>query len=217
MFENRFSAGQELAKKLIAFKNRIDVLVLAIPRGGVVVGRKVTDSLNLPLNVILVKKLGAPYERELAIGAVAEEKTVVWNKDIVNSLNVGKEYKKEVLKNKVKEIEEQKKKFRKGKELNFLGKTVILVDDGIATGETMEAAVRWIKDKGQKIKERTMDKREKMVLAVPVCSREAYGRLKPMVDEFLVLEIPEEFYAVGQFYEEFPQVEDEEVVKLLKI
>ncbi|MBI3384648.1 phosphoribosyltransferase [Candidatus Gottesmanbacteria bacterium] len=205
MFKNRLDAGYQLAEKLIYHKDKKDVLVLGLARGGVVVAKAIANKLKLFLSVICVKKLGAPGNPELAIGAVSEEKTVVWNKQLIKTLRVDEDYKEKVLSIKYQEVSKQQEKFRQGKELKLKNKTVILVDDGIATGLTMAAAIKFCRQTAAKI-----------ILAAAVCAKDSFLELRPLVDEFICLEVKENFYAVGEFYEEFGQVSDEEVVKLLK-
>lgn len=205
MFRNREEAGEKLSQRLKHLKDNL--LVLAIPRGGVVVGQKVATAINCPLDVVVVRKLGAPGNPELAIGAVAPEKIVVWDKELISCLGVSEEYKKEELKRQTKELERREKVFRKDRPpLDLIDKVVIIVDDGIATGATTEAVIKWVK----------LANPQRIVLATPVAAFAAAKKLKKEVDEFICLETPFNFYAVGQFYEDFPQVEDEEVIEILK-
>ena len=170
MFKNRQEAGRFLSRKLLKFKSRKDAFVLAIPRGGVVIGKVVSDALQIPLGVVYAKKIPTPGQPELAAGA-----------RIVRT-----------------------KKFGKTPEVK--DKSVILVDDGIATGETTKAAIKYLKRK----------KARKIILAMPVAPKEIVEKLKCKVDKLVILAIPDYFGAVGEFYRDFPQVSDEEVVKLLK-
>ena len=213
MFTNREEAALKLAQKLslrlhsVAQGRRLhDVLVLGIPRGGVVTAYVVSKQLKAPLNVLVTRKIGAPNQPELAIGAVGPEGTLVLDKSLIKELGVEESWLKEEVKRKKEEVKEREKKFRKGKKsLNLKDKTVVVVDDGIATGATVEAALRYLKTK----------KLKKIVLAVPVASADSIQKLEELVDRVVVLETPPGFYAVGQFYEDFPQVTDEEVVDLL--
>ena len=164
-----------LAGHLHAFKKRKDVLVLGIARGGMVVARIISDKLELPLDVVVIKKIGAPNNPELAIGA---------------SLERGK----------------REKLFRKGKKpLDIKNRTVILVDDGVATGATVLCAQKFLKKEGAK----------KIILVIPVISKETYRHISRYCDRIIVLSVEDDFYAVGQFYKEFPQVSDEAVIRLL--
>lgn len=207
MLKNREEAGRLLAEKLVDYKDKDGVLVLGIPRGGIPVASELSNKLNLPLDIVVTRKLGAPGQEELAIGAIGPEGVSVFDEDLITRLQVSEEYKKSVIQKEMEEMEERIKKFRGEREIpNFKDKTVILVDDGIATGATVEAAIKYLKKKEV----------EKIILAVPVAPLENVDELKRLVDEFVAISIPEEFYAVGQFYKDFPQTKDEEVVRLLQ-
>lgn len=206
MFKNRTQAGQKLAQELQEYQGK-NCLVLAIPRGGVVVGRRLADFLDCPLDVISVKKLGAPGNEELAIGAVGtEEGSLYENKSLISELGVKREYLEQEIKEKMLEAQRRERVFRSGrKEIKIKGKIVILVDDGAATGATLKAAIKevWAK------------KPERLIVALPLASKELKTELEALVDEAIILETPEPFFAVGQGYEEFGQVSDEEVRKIL--
>lgn len=213
MFENRQEAGEILSQKLLKFKGMIaqacvkDALVLAIPRGGVVVGKALSSKLNLHLDVLVVRKIGAPGQPELAIGAVGPEETVVLDGKVIKDLEVEEEYIQKEVEIKEQEVKERIEKYRVGKSpLELEGKSVILVDDGVATGATVEAAIKYLR--GKKVK--------KLVLAVPVAPKSLAKKLKRLVDEILVLEARDDFFAVGDFYRDFFQVTDEEVIQLLQ-
>lgn len=205
VFANRLEAGKLLAEKLKSPKGR-ETVVLGIARGGVVVAYEVAKKLGAPLDVLVVKKIGAPGNPELAIGAVGPQKTVVWDEELSLRLGVGEDYREYALKQKSAEQKEKEKTLRGQKPLPTLaGKMVILVDDGIATGATTEAAVAWIRNQDPK----------KIILAVPVAPPDSVEKLRSQVDELICLRIEPDFWAVGQFYQEFPQVEDEEVIELI--
>lgn len=209
MFESRQQAGELLAHKLkeLGYGGK-NTIVLAIPRGGVVTGRVVADRLLCPLDVVITRKIPAPNQPELALGAVGPEGTRVFDVGLVERTGATEEYLKNKIEELKKEIKEREKKFRheRGPLLNLIkDKTVILVDDGIATGATIEAAIRFLKTKGPK----------KIVLSSPVASRDSAETLQTLVDQVVVLNIPDEFQAVGQFYKDFQQVSDEEVIRLL--
>lgn len=206
MFQNRQEAGRLLSQRLKYLKGE-RVIVLAIPRGGVVVGYEVAESLGCLLDIIVVKKIGAPGNEELAIGAVGPENIVVWDESLCRRVGVGGKIKEEKWQIKSKEREEKERLLRGKQPLPELsGKTVILVDDGVATGATTEAAIRFVQGQNP----------QKIILAVPVAPPDSVEKLKPQVDELICLEVEPDFWAVGQFYQEFPQVEDEEVIKILR-
>ncbi|MCS7135748.1 MAG: phosphoribosyltransferase [Nitrososphaerota archaeon] len=204
-FKNREEAGRLLAKALKDYKG-CDVVVLAIPRGGVVVGYHVAEELDCPLDVIIPRKLGAPLQPELAIGAVAENGTSVLNEELIESMGVSRQYIERKIKEEVAEIRRRVSLYRSGRDaIPIKDKIVILVDDGLATGATMRAAINYVKKFGPKA----------IVVAVPVAPPDVVKSLRREVDRVVCLSTPEPFYAIGQFYEEFEQVEDEEVIRLL--
>lgn len=205
MFETREQAGILLAVELKKKGYGDDCVVFAIPRGGVVTGRAVADSLGCPLDIIVTRKIPAPNQPELALGAVGPGGTRVIDVSLSDRVGVNEAYLKEKIKELEKSIKKMEKKFRV-KRIDETGKTVLVTDDGVATGATVEVALRYLKNKNL----------EKLVLATPVASQEAVRKLSGLVDDIVVLEIPEDFGAVGQFYDEFPQVSDEEVIQLLK-
>ncbi|MEM3401382.1 MAG: phosphoribosyltransferase [Nitrososphaerota archaeon] len=205
VFKNREEAGRLLAKALKDYKG-YDCVVLAIPRGGVVVGYYVAEELGCPLDVIIPRKLGAPLQPELAIGAVAEDGTTVLNEDLIESMGVSQQYIERKIKEEVAEIRRRASLYRSGREMiPIKDKIAILVDDGLATGATMKAAISYIKRLGPKA----------IVVAVPVAPPDVVRSLRREVDKVVCLSTPEPFFAIGQFYEEFEQVEDEEVIRLL--
>jgi len=183
------------------------VVVLAVPRGGVVVAYEVAKSLGAPMDLIIPRKLGAPYNPELAIGAVAQDGTVVLNEDVVSQLGVTQDYIRREAEAQVREIQRRMKKYRGDRPYPSLaGKTVILVDDGIATGATIRAAVRSIRGQGPR----------SLVIAVPVAPPGTVRALAREADRVVVLDTPEFFLAIGQFYQNFEQTSDEEVIDLLR-
>ena len=202
VFKNRVEAGEKLADKLEG-KFKDEGLVLGIPRGGVVAGRVLADKLNWNLDVLITKKIGFPGQSELAMGAVAEDGKAVWDEQLAG--RAGNEEKKIELSRAQKKVTRYIEEFRDGKKLRVKDKTVIIVDDGIATGKTMEAGIKWLRGKGV----------GKIVAAVPVCAKDTAKKLKRLVDEWVCLDEPRSFMAVGQFYREFSQVDDEEVKELL--
>lgn len=206
MFKNREEAGFRLAQKLSSFNKKDGVLVLGIPRGGVVIAKIVAEELKLPLDVLVTRKIGAPNQLELAIGAVGPGETVVLDKDLINKLRVDENWLKEEIEKKKREVGGRIKKFGQGKKYGFKNKTIILTDDGVATGATVEAAIKYLRKVGIK----------KIILTVPVAPKDTLRHLSKLVEETLVLETPEFFEAVGQFYQDFPQVTDKEVIQLLQ-
>lgn len=211
IFADRTDAGEKLAamlleEPLVQQTSRDDLLVLSIPRGGVVVGAAVAQVLGCKHQVIVVKKIGFPGHTELAIGAVAEDETVVLGQFDKEKLGG---YIEQTINQVKPQIEAFIQKFRRGKSLNLQSKTVIIVDDGIATGETMKAAVIALTTKPE------AQRPNKVIVAVPVCSYRSAQELQEFADKFVVLHIPIQFWAVGQFYWDFDQVSDEEVMDYL--
>jgi putative phosphoribosyl transferase len=207
IFKDRRDAGLELASSLKDYKDREGVIVLALPRGGVVTGYEIASYLHCPLDVIIIRKLGFPGQPELAIGAVSETGAVFLNESIISSGDVSREYINSEISHKKAEIERRVNLYRKGEGIPDLkGKIVILVDDGVATGATIKAAISTLKVEGI----------AKLIAALPVAPPETAGKLRQMVDEFICLETPYYFMAVGSFYQEFSQVSDEEVVEILE-
>lgn len=204
-FKDRIQAGKKLTERLLKYKNE-NVIVLAIPRGGVVVAYEIAKTLNAPLDLIIPRKIGAPYQPELAIGAVTQDGTIILNEEIVNYLSIPEEYIKAEAERQKKEIERRLIKYRGNAiEPNVENKIVIIVDDGIATGATMIAAIASIRKK----------KPLKIIVAIPVAPPESLEKIKKYADEIVCLYTPEPFFAIGQFYEKFEQLEDEEVINLL--
>lgn len=206
IFKNRQEAGKQLAVKLLRYKEHKDVVVLGIPRGGVVVAAEVAQALGVPLDIVVTRKLGAPGHRELALGAVDSHGHVFLNEDLVARLDVGKDYLTQVIREEQMEAQRREEIFHLGHPpIPLTNKTVIVVDDGVATGATTGAAVRAVRAR----------RPGKVILAVPVAPPDSVEFLRSEVDELIVLSLPPDFAAVGQFYEDFPQVSDEEAAKLL--
>ena len=207
IYKDRKDAGLQLASRLTKYKDREDVLVLALPRGGVVIGYEVAKVLNCLLDIIIIRKIGFPGQSELAIGAVSETGAVVLNEDIISTYTVSKEYIEEEISRQKKEISRRITLYRSGKGIPPLdGKIIILVDDGVATGATIKAAISTLKN----------EKILRLVAALPVSSKDAEEEIKKTVDEWVCPETPVDFAAVGNYYQDFTQVSDEEVVELLK-
>jgi putative phosphoribosyl transferase len=205
-FSDRREAGRVLAKHLQKYARRPDVIVLALPRGGVPVGYEVATALRVALDVFVVRKLGVPGYGELAMGAIASGGVRVLNEDVVAHLPNAEEMLAAVTAEETRELERREAEYRGSRPPPDLrGKTVILVDDGLATGATMRAAATALKQRGVAA----------CVVAVPVASPETCAELRHEVDEVVCAATPEPFYGVGQFYENFSQTSDEEVRDLL--
>lgn len=207
---DRNEAGEQLAARLlddplIKQATGTELQVLSIPRGGVVVGAAVAQALHCPHEVVAVKKIGFPGQAELAIGAMAEEGTLVFNPDLVGWLEPEDDYLMQAVDRTKNQIDTYIQEFRQGRRLDIQAKLVILVDDGIATGETMKAAVVWARTQQP----------QHVLVAVPVCSPQAAKELEKLADKFVCLTIPEQFWAVGQFYWDFDQVSDTDVLSLM--
>jgi len=206
-FHDRREAGQLLAVRLEAYRDQPDAVVLALPRGGVPVGYEVATALNLPLDVFIVRKLGFPSQPELAMGAIAEGGARVLNDEIIASLNISPEVIEGVAAAEERELERRVRAYRDLPSPPRVNrKTVILVDDGLATGATMRAAALAARHLGAR----------RIVAAVPVGAAECVAELRGLCDEVVCLDIPHPLYAIGCHYEEFDQVSDEEVRELLE-
>lgn len=205
-FKDREDAGRRLAVRLARYGDEAPV-ILALPRGGVPVAYEISRSLNAPLDVFIARKLGAPGQPELGIGAVAQGGTRVLNERIVQQLGIPDDYLERIA---AKEEEEVKRRLRllRGDrpEPDVRGRTVILVDDGLATGVTARAAIRALREREPR----------RLVLAVPVCAAQTAEVIRPEVEDLVSLETPSDLYAIGYWYEDFEQVSDEEVVELLE-
>jgi putative phosphoribosyl transferase len=205
-FKDRYHAGKLLARALEAYAGRADVVVLALPRGGVPVGYAVASELDVDLDVLVVRKLGAPYQEELAIGAVASGGIRVIHHDMVAELGVSDAYVEALAARKLAEVAQRDQLFHANRPpLPLEGRVAIVVDDGIATGGTARAALQAIRHAGA----------GETILAIPVAPPESLRELGPLCDRIVCLATPEPFYAVGTHYSDFSQTEDEEVVELL--
>jgi len=204
IFKDRVDAALRLAKKLESLKVE-DPIILAIPRGGVVTGDVIAKELGARLDIIVSRKVGAPYNPELAIGAVMHDGFFFPNTDIIEALNVPREYIDREIKSELKEIERRLTKFRGSLDYRLQDRSVVLVDDGIATGATMFAAIEWV----------TRQHPKRLIVAVPVGPRSTIEKLSRLA-EAVVLEAPQFFNAVGEFYNKFEQVEDYRVIEILR-
>jgi putative phosphoribosyl transferase len=205
-FHDRVDAGKALARHLSKYAGRPDVTVLALPRGGVPIGYEVARALGAPLDVFIVRKLGVPGQEEYAMGAVASGGVRVLNEDVVRSLRLSDTAVERITAKELTELNRRERLYRGDRpELDLTGRTVILVDDGLATGSTMKAAVKALKARGP----------ARTVVAVPVAAPDTCEELRREVDEVVCAVTPEPFRAVGLWYEDFSQTSDEEVHDLL--
>lgn len=206
IFKDRCDAGQQLAKQLAFLKDQPNVIVLGIPRGGVVVAAEVARALNAPLDVFLAHKLGAPFNPELAIGAVTSTGEILLDELLVYELGITREEIEREAERQRAEIERRMRLYRANRPpLDVQNKTVVLIDDGVATGSTVLASLRALRQMQP----------AKLILAIPVGPAETMPRLARECDQLIVLATPEPFWAVGRFYVQFGQTSDEEVIALL--
>ncbi len=206
MFFDRQEAGRKLASKIEETVNKEKAVVLGIPRGGVVVASEIASNLGLPLSILVAKKLAAPQDSELAIGAISgSPESLFLNQELVNSLNISKDYLAQEIKLKTAEVKRRWRAYLPDEKLSLVGKEAIIVDDGAATGATMAAALRQARLLGAR----------KVMVATPVVSREALKLLQEEADQVIYEEAPSAFWSVSQFYHHFPQVNDEQVKEAL--
>lgn len=206
-FRDRRDAGRRLAAELRTYAQRPDVIVLALPRGGVPVGYEVARALGVPLDVFVVRKLGVPWHDELAMGAIASGGVQVLNRDLMRVAHVSEDQLQQVIASERAELERRERLYRGDRPFPDLrDKTVILVDDGLATGASVRAAIAALRKKAPK----------RIVVAVPVAAAEICDAFRDVADEIICLETPESFRAVGMWYDDFTQTTDEEVHALLE-
>jgi len=206
-FRDRTEAGRILAKMLSTYADRRDVVVLGLPRGGVPVAFEVAKSLHAPLDVFLVRKLGVPGQEELAMGAIASNGVRVVNDEVVNALKIPPRVIDSVAAKEARELSRREQLYRTGRPTaDVTGRTVILVDDGLATGSTMRAALAALRQKHP----------AKMIVAVPVAAVPTCEEFQSEADELVCLQSPEPFYSVGFWYDDFSQTTDEEIRELLE-
>jgi putative phosphoribosyl transferase len=213
LFRNRTDAAKQLAERLYWLKNEIQenkssVVIVAVPRGGVVIGNIIASQLGAKLDLVVSRKIGAPFNPELAIGAVMPDGSYFLN-DVAEMMNVSQDYIESQIEKEVKEIDRRLIEFRGDREYynELEDKIVVLVDDGIATGATILASAKWIKDKHNC---------KQLIIAVPLAPGEILEDLKRVADKVIVLHTPEPFGAVGRFYHDFNQVSDDEVKEMMK-
>jgi predicted phosphoribosyltransferase len=206
LFQDRHDAGRQLAVRLLPYAGRDDIVVLALPRGGVPVGYEVARALGAPLDIFLVRKLGVPGHEELAMGAIASGGVRVLNQRVIDALKIPPEVIEQVTAMELEELERREREYRDGRSpVEVAGRVAILVDDGLATGATMRAAIAALHRRGP----------GRIVAAVPVGAAETCSDLRQEADEAVCAQEPTEFYAVGLWYEDFAQTSDEEVRDLL--
>jgi putative phosphoribosyl transferase len=206
-YADRHEAGRDLASRLVSYRGRNDVVVLALPRGGVPVAFEVAQALDAPLDVFVVRKLGMPGHEELAMGAIASGGIRVLNEDVVRWANIPDRAIEAVSRHERVELERREREYRQGRPATPLGnKTVILVDDGLATGSTMRAAVKAVRGHHP----------QRVIVAVPVGAPDTCEQLADVADEAVCARTPEPFSAVGLWYRDFSQTTDEEVRALLQ-
>ena len=198
IFQDRHDAGKKLASKLMEFKGKKDVIVLGIPRGGVEVAFDIAKALRVPLSIVVTKKISHPYEPEFAIGAVSPGNYII---DDSHAGEASKDYIEDAVSEMNAEIKRRYKEYMQGELPQLKNKIVIIVDDGLATGYTMFAAVKYAKSQ----------KPKKVIVAILVSAQDSYEKVKAVADEVICLHTPIFFHAVGAFYQDFSQLEDEEV------
>jgi putative phosphoribosyl transferase len=206
IFQDRTDAGRQLAEELLSYAGRDDVIVLALPRGGVPVAFEVAQRLGVPLDVFVVRKLGVPGHEELAMGAIASGGVRVLNEDVLYVLPDAQSIVEMVTAIECEELKRRERDYRSDRPApEVRGRTVILVDDGLATGATMRAAAAALRQQGA----------AKIIVAVPVGAPITCHEIKSVADEVVCLQTPDSFMGVGQYYEDFSQTTDEEVRELL--
>lgn len=206
-FRDRREAGEALADELRQYAGRPDTLILALPRGGVPVAAAIAEQLDLPMDIFLVRKLGLPGHEELAMGAIASGGITVMNPDVLRMVHVGDKAIEMVTRRELAELERREREYRGERpEPQLEGRTVILVDDGLATGSTMRAAVMALRERNPR----------EIVVAVPVAAPETCDEFRQQVDEIVCALTPDPFHAVGLWYEDFSQTTDAEVRELLR-
>lgn len=206
IFEDRKDAGKKLVSALEKYRNDKEAIVIGLPRGGVITAYEIAKGLGLSLDVICPRKVGAPFNPELAIGAVTETGEGIFNEEFIQRLGISEDYIRKASEEEKQKAQRRLSLYRKNRpKLSLEAKTVILVDDGLATGATMKAAIKSVQASGA----------DTIVVAVPVAPPDTVDEIKEMADEVICLSTPIFFEAVGQFYRDFSQTEDEEVIRLL--
>lgn len=207
-FKDRKEAGRILADKLSKYTNHPNAVVLALPRGGVPVAYEVAQELGLPLDVLIVRKLGVPNHEELAMGAIASGGVRFLNRSVIESLRILPETLEEVERREALELMRREAIYRGNRSpIRVEGRIVILIDDGIATGSTMRVAIQLLRAQNAK----------KIIVATPAAPPSAKWEIEPLVDEFIAVVLPPDFYGVGQFYEDFAQMDDDTIYELVQM
>ncbi|MBI1860533.1 MAG: phosphoribosyltransferase [Deltaproteobacteria bacterium] len=206
-FEDRREGGQRLAENLKEYAHRSDAIILALPRGGVLVAQEVAEALGLPFDVFVVRKIGVPGHPELAMGAVASHDVQYLNEEIISDLDISLNQVERVIRQEREELERREKLYRRGRPpVDLKGKVAILVDDGLATGASMLAAVQAVRSQSPK----------EIIAAVPVIAASSIPTIQQEVDRLVFVLAPSDFYAVGRWYSEFDQTSDAQVGEALK-
>jgi predicted phosphoribosyltransferase len=207
-FINRQDAGKKLAQRLKQLKNKKDVVLLALPRGGLVIAHEISKTLKKPVDILIIRKISAPHDEEWAIGAMAEDFKILFKKELLKHHGVKKTDKevKKIIKKEIEELKRRLKVYRHDKVLPELkNKTVVIIDDGVATGMTLEAAVRFVDSKGAK----------QIIVAIPVADKKAILHIAPLCDNTICVFIPKKFGMVDDYYKNFKQVSDKKVIAIL--
>lgn len=207
IFKNRKEASQRLIFKLQEYKNHSQAVVIALPRGGIIPAYEIAKELKLPLDIIITQKIGAPDFPEFAIGAICEDGNSFFNENTISNYDISKDYINNEIKIKKKEAKRRASIYRKNfSPLSLQNKIVLLIDDGIATGATILAAIKSIKSK----------KPKKIIIVAAVIAPDSLKKIEKEVDQVIYLDAPQDFAAVGQFYENFEQISDDTVINLLE-
>ncbi len=205
MFKDRKDAADQLAKALEDFKDS-NPIILAIPRGGIIIGDIIASKLDAELDIIVSKKIGAPYNDELAIGAIMHDGSYFPNKEIAQQLDISNEYLEEKKQIQMKEVERRLVHYRGKTEYDLQNRLVIIVDDGVATGATLSVTALWVKNQNT----------QKIIIAIPGGAKDTILKLSKIVDEVIALETPDIFSAVSQIYHNFSQVNDNQVQDIMR-
>ena len=207
IFQNRDEAGRKLAEALTEYTNKENTLILGLGKGGIVIAKAVAQALFLPLDILLTRKIGAPINDEFPIGAITEHGTTYVDTRLIRQLQISQDYLDSMVEQEHIEAQKQIALYRENLEASdFTGKRVIIVDDGLATGATAKVAIQAVRER----------KATEVVLAVPMAPVDAIPELKEAADRFICLHTPDPFYTVKQFYFDFPDIAEEEIVRLLK-